>query len=114
MVEKYPKAKPRTSLWWIGIWATAWWGVSFLYITLLVWSARNRFIDISDGKASNAFWSDWGHAISQNYQAEKGLRVLAVIIIAVWALGTYIWFSELKREYPSYKAAFKSLFFKVR
>ena len=109
---KRPKA--RTALWWIGLWATVWWGVSGAYVLLLVWMSRDSYVDISTDAGSNGFFSDWWSAISHTYDDSGVLPGLLALVIAVWVVGGVIWLRELKRQKISYKAALKDLFLTIR
>lgn len=113
-MKKYQKTKPKTALWWVGVWATLWWGISCLYLALLVWTARYRFVALSDSATSAGFWRDWGSAISQQYQQQQILRFGLAFIIVGWLFGAAVWMRELKTQKLSRKAAFKDLFLTIR
>ncbi len=88
----------------IGLWATIWWGVSGVYLVLLVWASRNNYIALSN----------WRSAISRTYYNSDVLPALLGFIVGVWVVGGVLWLRELKRQKISYKAAFKDLFLTIR
>ncbi len=109
--RKLGKAKPKTTLWYIGFWATIWWGVSGIYLVLLLWLSRNNYIYSS---MNNSFLSAWKGAIKETYTTSSLLPGLLSLIIIVWAVGAIIWIIELKRQKIKYKTAFKDLFLTIR
>ncbi len=88
----------------IGLWATIWWGVSGLYVVLLVWASRNNYVALSS----------WKSAISSAYRNSSALQILLAAVVIGWLIGGWIWLRELKRQKISYKAAFKDLFLTIR
>jgi len=90
-MQKLPKAKPYTKRWWVGVWATIWWGVTGLYIILLVWDTQLA-----------------------NSSHTPLLVSLALLVAAGWFIGAVVWVDELKRQKISYKLAFKDLFLTIR
>jgi hypothetical protein len=110
----YKKATPKTARWWIGLWATVWWGVSGVYILLLAWEGREYYAIESSSIRSGGFFSDWWSAVTTTYDASNVLPALLALIIAVWIAGGVVWLRELKRQKISYKAAFKDLLLTIR
>jgi hypothetical protein len=110
---KAGRAQPKTALWWVGIWATIWWGVSCAYPLLLIWLARSYYVHLPEAK-SQGFASDWAHAIGDTFGRYSFLWPLLIAVVAVWLVGGAIWLRELKRAKITYKSAFKDLFLTIR
>jgi hypothetical protein len=115
--KKNNKTK-RAALGWIGVWATAWWGVSCLYVLLLFLTARNNYGHYPGlpafGNSFGSMFSWWASAIRTTYDNYASLQVLLAFIVAVWIIGGYFWLRALKRQKVGYKAGFKDLFLTVR
>lgn len=103
-----------TKLWGIGWWATAWWAVSGLYLLLLVWMAKDIYVEKAGATGSGVSIGTWLDAISLTYHSSHNLQGLFLFIMLVWIIGSVTWLAELKRHGISYKAAFKDLFLTIR
>jgi hypothetical protein len=109
------KAKRNSHLWWIGVWATTWWGVSGLYVLLLAWMAKPYYVEDSmTGPMPTDMWADWSNAITRAYTESEVLRALLWVILLVWVIGGIKWLMEIRRQRISYAAAFKDLLLTVR
>lgn len=104
--------KRGTPLWRIGAWATVWWGVSGAYVLLLVWVAKDYYVERAAGSTSSSL-GNWWHAIGDAYTQSVVLPGLLALIGLVWLVGGLVWLRELKRRRISYAAAFKDLFLTI-
>jgi hypothetical protein len=108
------RPKKGTNLWRLGVWATIWWGVSCLYLLLVVWLAKDYYTSNFDKVGSSSIFNGWITSISNVYNESSYLPCILLIIISVWVIGGAIWLQELKKAKISYKAAFKDMFLTIR
>jgi hypothetical protein len=111
---KLQKAKPKTVLWWVGFWATLWWGLSCIFVVILIWQSRTYYADQSILQAHSNFFGGWQHAISYTYKRTNWLEWLLTVIICVWLAGGLVWLAAVKRQKVSYRPALKDLFLTLR
>jgi hypothetical protein len=95
----------------IGLWATFWWGISGLFVVLLVWSAQYTYIEYAPSGNHVAIWIE---SIKSTYVKDPTMQLLSALIVSVWVLGGIVWLHELKRLRITYTAAFKDLFLTIR
>jgi hypothetical protein len=108
------KAKPKTVLWWIGLWATLWWAVSGLFVAWLFWESRGLYVSETLNSKVVCSRFKWSTAIWHTYTSSRSLEILSILIIIVWIVGFFVWLQELKRKKISLKEAFKDLFLTIR
>lgn len=106
------KSKPKTTLWWIGLWATIWWGVTGIFVLVLIWQARHLYVSYSPSSAYSL--SAWRKAVAGAYSGSGTLPALLTVIISVWIIGGLVWLRELNKQRISYRSAFKDLFLTIR
>jgi hypothetical protein len=114
MKAKAGGAKKGSTLWWVGLWATVWWGVSGLYILLLVWLAKEQYVAVVEAKSSLGESSLWSLAIKEAYFEYPALSIILILILAVWIVIGIHWLKALKKARISYKEGLKDLFFTIR
>lgn len=112
--QKSKKSKSKNRLRKVGLWATIWWGVTFLYIALVVWQSRNLYVANHMSFPDHSFILNWKNAIFSEYKASTTEQVLLVTIIYVWIAGGLVWLYELNRNKMSYAKAFRDLFLTIR
>jgi uncharacterized membrane protein HdeD (DUF308 family) len=105
--RKSAKAKPKTSLWYIGLWATIWWAVSGIYLVVLAWMIKNRY----ENSLAN---ENILKVLKKTYTTSTILQLVLGLVLIVWVLGAIIWLMELKRQKITYRSAFKDLFLTIR
>lgn len=112
MQSKLAKPKHKTLLWWVGVWATIWWAVSGFYIVLVIWVAKDFYIEKSN---DNVFYKqDWSYAISQSISNKTYLAWLFFAIILGWLILALFWFRALRLRRISFRAGLKDLFLTIR
>ena len=89
----------------VGLWATIWWAVSCLYVLLVVWLAKNLYIDKS---------LSWGRALSHSFSVYKYLWLLLGTIMLGWVVLAVKWLKALDEAKISLKSGLKDLFFTLR
>lgn len=89
----------------VGLWATIWWAVSCLYGLLLVWQAKNLYVEEA---------LPWPQALSRSFVVYQYLWSLLLVIIIGWAVCAYYWLKALKRAKISLKVGLKDLFLTLR
>ncbi|MBA2279478.1 hypothetical protein H0V99_03520 [Candidatus Saccharibacteria bacterium] len=108
------KLKPSPGLRRIGLWATWWWTISWVYLLLLVWQSRDFYVNRAATISSTGFFSDWLASMNSTYRSSALLPSLLALIIIVWAIGGWMWLRELKRSNNSFVVGLKDLFFTIR
>jgi hypothetical protein len=108
------KAESKTALWFIGVWATVWWGLSFGYFLVLVWESRTLYVNLANSSNSTHFFEHWAQAIKAVYSTSFWWPTTLAIIVVVWLLGSWFWLRELKRQHISYADGFKDLLLTIR
>lgn len=101
---KAGKAPKGTPLWWIGMWATIWFGLSGLYLVLLIWVATDYY----------TAGISWVEAVKEAYAQYSILTLLVSIIITGWIIGAIVWLRALKKAKISRKAGLKDILLTVR
>lgn len=104
----------RARLGFIGVWATAWWGVSCAYVLLLFWAARNDYVALAGPGGSAVSVAKWQSALAGAYDDSVWLPALLAAIVSVWVVGGWLWLRELKRQKVSYGDGFRDLFLTLR
>ena len=103
--------KKGTSMWWIGWWATFWWGISLLYIVWWFWLASTTYAQkVSTGNDITV----WADTVGTTFAYSEMLQVQLWMILSVWFVGGLWWISELQRNKLSLRAAFRDLFGTIR
>jgi hypothetical protein len=108
------KARFRTTLWWIGLFATLWWAVTCLFVVLIIWQSRYLYVQYSVTNPHELFPTEWIVAIKNTYKASGFLDILLLAIVVGWLAGGFLWLHELKRQSIPYRAALKDLFATIR
>lgn len=108
------KAKPKTALWWIGLWATIWWGVTCGFVLVLFWRAKDYYLSAAAATPTAQFFSTWRTALAHSYHGSRLLPSFLMVIIAIWIAGGLLWLRALKIQNIGYRSAFKDLFLTIR
>lgn len=88
----------------VGLWATILWAVSGLYVVIIVWVAKDYYIQ----------QSNWRTAISQAYADNPLLTFLGLLVVAGWIVCGVAWLGALKANKISRKTGLKDLFLTIR
>jgi hypothetical protein len=114
MKAKSSKAESLSLLRRVGLWATIWWAVSGLYIVLVVWVAKDYYVQKINGGYQGATLSAWNWSVERAYSERDILRWLITAIVLGWIIGGIVWLKALKRANISYGDGFKDLFLTLR
>jgi hypothetical protein len=107
------KAPRSTRLWWVGLWATIWWGLSCIFCLVLVWQSRTRYVQYTVLEIGGYHFAAWNQAIIHTYGAELWLTLLSLLLLG-WIVVFYAWMKALREAGVSYRAAAKDLFLTIR
>lgn len=114
MKAKSSKAKSLNLLRKVGLWATIWWGVSGLYMVLVVWLAKNYYVQKMNGGYQGGTLSAWNWAVDRAYVGHDILQWLITVIVLGWIIGGIAWLKALRQADISYSDGFKDLFLTLR
>jgi hypothetical protein len=108
------KAKSDRLLRRVGLWATIWWAVSGLYIVLVVWLAKDYYVQRVNGGYRGSTFSTWNWALQEAYAKHNVLHWLITVIVLGWIIGGIVWLKALKQANISYCDGLKDLFLTLR